>query len=373
MGDADRAANRRPSQPSTHGRLTSGAAPGNQITRFGGDIVVLENGNFLVVTEDRSLVRNPTGNAAVATIFKPDGTVVKDSFLVANGDLWANVAAVKGGFVVRVAGNLYFYNTAGDLQGAPVPQNTSGESYDAGRGDGTRLAGHINSPYVFLAGKVTTAPVVRVSVWDTRTRAFVTVSDVSEGGFRGDFDRATVAVDSLGRLVVSWVAKPDGYEQQQVAARVMEFDEATKTVKPLTPSFLPFINAAPVGNIRSLQMSVAMTTKQILIAAKGEINLANKPELGADSPTEINFFTVINHPDPKDDPLGVSHDEPLTVSKITDNGTTVTVQWTGGTAPFKVQRRASLSTGNWVDFESHNDRTATLTKDTPTGFIRVSQ
>lgn len=358
----------------SNGRLTSGAAPGNQITRFGGDIVVLENGNFLVVTEDRSLVRNPAGNAAVATIFKPDGAVVKESFLVANGDLWANVAATKGGFVVRVAGNLYFYNTAGDLQGSAVPQNTSGESYDGGRGDGTRLASHINSPYVFLAGKVTTAPIVRVSAWDTRTRAFVTVTDVSEGGFRGDFDRATVAVDSLSRLVVSWVAKPDGYEQQQVAARVLAFDEATKTIKPLTPSFLPFVNAAPVGNIRSLQMSVAMTTKQILIAAKGEINLANKPELGADSPSEINFYTVISHPNPQEDPLSVSVlTDPIRLSNITDNGATVSVQWTGGTAPFKVQRRAALGAGGWIDVETRNDRTATLTKEGDAGFIRITQ
>ena len=212
-----------------------------------------------------------------------------------------DVAAFKGGFAVRVAGKLYFYNNAGELQGDPVAQATSGENFDGGRGDGTRLGGHINQPWVFLAGRVVNSTAVRVAIWDARTRTLATLADVSEGGFRADADRAVVSADGLGRFTVAWVSKPDGYEAQQVAARVFEMDEATKTVKPLTPSFLPFVNASPVGGIRSVGMSVAMTTQQILVAAKGEINLQNKPEQGANSTKEINFYTVISHPAPKTD------------------------------------------------------------------------
>jgi len=289
-------------QDSALGRQTSGAAPGNQISRFGGDVVGLSDGNFASVVEDRSLTFRPDGNAAVATIFAPDGTVVKESFKVADGDLWSNVAAFKGGFAVRVAGKFYFFNNAGVAQGEPVDQDTSSEGFDRGRGDGTRIAGHINSPYVYLAGRVPGASMVRVAAWDATTRTFVAKADVSEGGFRGDFDRATVTADALNRVVVSWVSRPDGYEQQQVAARVLELDGTAKSFKALTSSFLPFVNASPVGNIRTLQMSLAMTTKQILVAAKGEINLQNKPDQGANSPREINFYTVISHPAPKDDP-----------------------------------------------------------------------
>ena len=288
------------------------------------------------------------------------------------GDFWSNVAATKGGFVVRVAGLLYFYNNAGVLQGTPVDQATSGESFGRDRGDGTRIAGHINSPYVFLAGKVSTGPIVRVAAWDTRTRAFVTFADVSEGGFQGDFDRATVTVDSLSRLVVAWVAKPNGYEQQQVAARVLAFDEASKTIKPLTASFLPFVNASPLGGIRSLGMSLAMTTKEILVAAKGEINLANKPELGANSPRELNFYTIISHPEPKTDPLATGAD-PIRISKFQVQGTNLVVEWTGGAAPFKVQRRAALGAGVWEDVQTGTDRTALLPNDGGAGFIRISQ
>lgn len=343
-------------QDSANGRLTSGAAASDQNTRFGGDLVGLSNGNFVSVVEDRSRVRNPDGNAAVATIFAPDGSVVKDSFLVANGDLWCNVAAYSGGFVVRVLGKLYFYDNSGTPQGEPVDQATSGESFDAGRGDGTRLAGHVNSPYVFLAGKVTSGSVIRVAAWDARTRAFVTATDVSEGGFRGDFDRAAIAVDALNRVVVSWVSRPDGYEQQQVAARVLRLDEATKTIVPLTSSFLPFINAATSGGIRSLQMSVAMTTRQILVAAKGEINLQNRPELGADSPAEINFYTVISHPAPENDPTppasGGGDAVRLTVTR---NGGMVTV--TSDPQPLPagyVLQLAPALTGPWAPQPGQN-------------------
>lgn len=353
---------------SANGRLTTGAAPDAQITRFGGDLVGLDNGNFVSLVEDRSRERDPA-NASVATIFAPDGTVVKESFVVATGDQWSNLAAVKGGFVVRAQGVFYFYDNEGNLQGS-VPQNTSGVSFDAGRGDGTRIGGHINSPYVFLAGKVADAPIVRVAAWDARTRAFVAVADVSEGGFRGDFDRAVVTADALGRVVVAWVSRPDGYEAQQVAARVLALDETAKTITPLTASFLPFINAAPTGGIRSFQMSVAMTTKQILVAAKGEINLENQPDQGANSPSLINFYTVFTHPDPQDDPTPPVSGDGITVT-ATASGDNLVVTWTGGTGPFTVRQRASLNSGNWTDVTTTSERTANVPLTGNTGFVQV--
>jgi hypothetical protein len=287
---------------SANGRLTSGGAPDPQISRFGGDVLGLSDGNFVSVVEDRSRVRRTDGNCAVATIFAADGSVVKEAWKIADGDLWSNVAAYNGGFAVRVAGKLYFHNNAGVLQGEAVAQTTSGENFDPGRGDGTRLGAHINQPYVYLVGRVVGSTAVRVAAWDARTREFAVLADVSEDGFRADADRANIDVDALGRFTVAWVSKPDGYEAQQIAARVFETDTTAKTIKPLTASFLPFVNSAPQGGITSVGMSVAMTTKQILVAAKGSINLQNRPDQGANSPREINFYTVISHPAPKDDP-----------------------------------------------------------------------
>ncbi len=283
---------------SAHGRVTTGQVASDQNTRFGGDVVGLDNGNFVSVVEDRSKLYRADGNAAVATIIAPDGSVVKETFKIADGDLWSNVAPFKGGFAVRVAGVFYFYNNAGDLQGS-LDQNTSGETFDRGRGDGHRIGGHINSPYVYFTTRI--GGVVRLAAWNAVTREFVALGDVSEGGFRATADRATLAVDALNRIVVAWVSKPDGYEQDQVAVRVMELDPVAKNFRAVTPSFWAFVNNHPVG-IRTYQMTLATTTKQILVAAKGVINLANRPNEGPTSPNDLNFYTVISHPEPKEDP-----------------------------------------------------------------------
>src|SRR6185369_1850885 len=120
---------------SANGRLTTGTAPDPQITRYGGDLVVLDNGNIVSSVEDRSKNLNPDGNAAVVTVFAPNGSVVKETFKVANADLWANLAVFKGGFVVRAAGVLYFYNNAGDLQGSVDQDDATGSSFVRVRGD----------------------------------------------------------------------------------------------------------------------------------------------------------------------------------------------------------------------------------------------
>ncbi len=304
---------------SANGRLTEGAAPGNQIGRFGGDLAFLDNGNYVAMVQDNSRVRNPDGNASVATIFAPDGTVVTESFKIANGDIWCNLAAYKGGFAVRAGGVIYFFDNAGVATGT-ADQSTSGAAFDRGRGDGTRLFGHINSPYVYLAGKLTTGAIVQVAAWDSRDKSFVAVSDVSEASFAGNADRVNGAVDALNRLTVSWVSLPAGYIKQQVAARVFQLDGVAKTFKPLTPSFLAFINASNGDTIRSVGMTVAMTTKQIMIAAKGEINRDNKPDEGANTPNEVNFYTVLSHPVPAEDPTPIATSKQTKPALAQDSG-----------------------------------------------------
>ena len=280
-----------------NGRLDFGGG-GGQLGRFGGDIAALDNGNFVVVVDDRSGALDPS-TSSTAVIIAPDGSIVTESFLVETRDLWSNVAAYKGGFAVRVHESIHFFDNSGTLLGT-INQDTSGESFDTGRGDGTRISAHINSPFLYLAGKVTGSTTVKLAVWDSRDQSFVTVADVSEPAFAGDFDRVNLAVDALDRVTVAWDSQPAGYGAIQVATRILAFDGSSIT--PMTASFLPFVNAAKEGGIRTTRMSVAMTTREIMIAAKGEINLSNNPAAGADSPGEINFYTVISHPDPMDDP-----------------------------------------------------------------------
>lgn len=365
---------------SANGRLTSGVAAGSEITRFGGDMVCLDNGNFVSVVEDRTKngVRSAK-NCITATIFAPDGTVVKDSWMIvsseaADRDIWSNVAAYKGGFAVRcqpqdgsATRHIYLFDNAGNLVNT-IPQTSSGLNFDTGRGDGTRIAGHINSPYLFLAGKMTDATVVKMAVWDTRDPQRVATFEVSEPAFIGNSDRVNLAVDALNRVVVAWDSQPDGYEAVQVAARVLALNEETMTVSSLTPSFFPFINVATTGGIRSTRMTIAMTTKQICVAAKGEINLDNKPAEGAfinpDSGvplSEINFYTVFTHPAPADDPTPpVSSEAPtLTIGQGAAAGT-LTIGWAPATAGFSLYSTPSLSAPTWTLVGTQNPTTVTI-------------
>ncbi|MBI4662693.1 MAG: hypothetical protein HY735_28095, partial [Verrucomicrobia bacterium] len=316
-----------------NGRLTTGTpATAPEIGRFGGEVAGLDDGNFVAVVDDRSNA-HASERATTAVILKPDGSIAKDTFLIANGDIWSNVSAYKGGFAVRRGGIIFFYDNSGTLKGQ-VDQNTAGETgFDRGRGDGTRIASHINSPYVFLAGGIG-GSLVKIAAFDSRDQKFVAITEASEPAFAGAFNRVNLAVDALNRIVVSWVAKPPSYEADQVAARVLGYDEAKKSIVPLSKSFFPFINNAKAGGIRSLQMSVAMTTKEICIAAKGEINLQGKPEQGANSPRELNFYTVISHPDPKDDPtppVGGAPTQPVQLYANPAGGWTYTLDGTKAT------------------------------------------
>ena len=64
--------------------------------------------------------------------------------------------------------------------------------------------------------------------------------------------------------------------------------------------------------------------------------------------------------------------QPLALATTTIDAANLTVTWAGGTAPFKVQTRDNLSTGNWADVGSPtNERTATVPRQGPIMFVRV--
>ena len=198
----------------------------------------------------------------------------------------------------------------------------------------------------------------------------MTVSTVSELGFAGAWDRIGLAVDALNRVVVGGVVQPTGFANQQVAARVLAFDPATKTITPLTPSFFAFINVSP-GDIRTLQMNPSITTKQILIAAKGEINLQNKPELGPNSPREVNFYTVLSHPDPKDDPthrLAPTGNGPKLT--ITRSGGNITITWDQD--GFTLQTSPVITGGTWTTVTT-TGRSYTTAATSGTAFFRLNK
>jgi hypothetical protein len=121
-----------------------------------------------------------------------------------------------------------------------------------------------------------------------------------------------------------------------------------------------------------------MTTKQILVGGKGEINLQNKPAQGATinastgSPLkELNFYTVFSHPAPQDDPTpAVGGGNAITVTAA-KSGSNLVLTWTGGSGPFVVQKKAAI-TDAWTDATTTSDRTFSIPASAATGFYRVT-
>ena len=360
-------------QDSAYGRDTTGGTALAQISRFGGHIVGLDNGNFASVVEDKTAILTGVGDGAVVTIFAPDGTVVTERFLAAPGSQWSNVAPFKGGFCVRTAGILHFYDNAGTEIGTGVDQNTAVDDFDSsvlfndrGRGDDSRIAGHINSPYVFMAQK--RGPDVFLAAWDSRLVAtgsgFVAEINVNElepalgGTDTNTFtptaaSRVNLAVDALNRVTVATgytLSAPNPEYLTQVGARVMRLNTsgASPVFSYLTHSFVVFVNASTNVNntARSITPTVAMTTKQICIAAKGSVNMANNPNAASDSPNESNYYTVFSHPDPQEDPTpsAIATAPTLTIAR---SGGNVVLSWPSSATGYTLRSTANIASGTW--------------------------
>ena len=354
-----------------------------EVSRFGGEVAALDNGNFVVVTDDRSgyfgVTRSP-----VYAIITPQGAIVKEGTLVdatvANDQIWSNVAAHKGGFAIRFQGKIRFFDNAGNKRGE-IDQNESTETtWDRGRGDGTRIASHINSDFVFLAGGNTPVggrnTAVKVAAFDARTMAAAGIFQVAESSFpagASGYDRVNVASDALNRVTVAYESLPPGFAagKNQTVTRVLSYDGVTKTFAPLTSSFYPFANSVPgsvtePSNIRTYRPTVAMTTREIMVAAKGEINLANNPALGPTSATELNFYTVFSHPAPLNDPTpSVGGGVRLEVSRAANGNVTLT--WTAdGFALY-----TSATVGSGYTKVTTTGKSHTITNPTGSAFFKL--
>ena len=240
----------------------------------------------------------------------------------------------------------WFYDNSGNLKFSS-PQSSSGLSMGTDRGDRERIGSDIRSHYVYFAGpnpnpsgvSCTGVP-VWLAIWDANTGQFVTATNVSN-----DIDptamgvqEANVAADALDRLTVAWDCIPNtaDFPRYQVVARVMKFDGAK--ISFLTPSFYPFVNYDAVGtnnqvNFMNETPSIAMTTRQICISAKGQVNSTNNPAGGPDTPYAdsgfntyggIDFYTVLSHPAPVDAPkpqMKLAYSSPnSTISWLADDG-----------------------------------------------------
>jgi hypothetical protein len=317
-----------------YGPMTATTLPaGNnapQLSRTGGKPVGLDNGNFALVIDDKTCFLSPAGEVTTFSIITPAGTIVAGPTLVYPGAIWDNVAAFSGGFAVRVGSYIAFYDNVGNLMHSNNVNASSGLSFDAGRGDGTRIGSDIRSHYVYLAGATPSAASAPVSlaVFDARTgqcvaTSFVTDTDPSVHSI----DRVTVGVDAADHFCVVYDMKPDPniWSSDQIVARVGKFDG--NSVSYLTPSFFPLVNSdtnpTNVLGFLTETPSVVMTTNYICIAGKGTVNSTNNPAGGPDTALETTLYTVINNP------KAASAVQPAVLSVTQVSATSVSISWTG--------------------------------------------
>ncbi len=63
--------------------------------------------------------------------------------------------------------------------------------------------------------------------------------------------------------------------------------------------------------------------------------------------------------------------QPVEITDITDNGVAVSITWTGGTAPYLLQKKNSLTDAAWFNVLTTANQSVTVAKDGNTGFFRV--
>jgi hypothetical protein len=335
---------------------------GQQLSRTGGRANFLDNGNIVVMIDDKTCLSDPGGEVTTFSIISPQGAIIKGPTLAKNQDIWDNMCAIKGGFAIRVHNSLLFFNNSGSMTHSNDINTSSGLTYDTGRADASRIAGDIRSYYVYLAGQspqngnsAHPSGQVFLSAWDSRTGNFVASVQVDDGqpGITGN-DRVSVAVDDLDRLCVAWSFQPDQtlFAKRQTAARVFQFTGTQFT--SLTHSFFPFINHdSDPNNVRGFETyhpSVAMTRRQICITAKGELNSTNNATAGPDTVTgsEVKAFTIISHPAP------VAAPEP--VLAVTQVGNNLNLSWDATAGLFTVQTAGQVKPSGtvWANFTGGN-------------------
>lgn len=329
------------------------SADTTQVGRTGGRPNFLDNGNIVVMADDKSAIVSEVGEVTSFTIITPKGATVKGPTLVDPRNIFDNMCAVKGGFVIRVHQFLYFFDNAGNSTFTNHVNDSSGLNFNGGldgdRGDGHRIGGDIRSYYVFLAGKIGNGHSCGVAAWDTRTGQFVGGTRVSDGDpDLESTDRTDVAVDALNRVCVTYTYKPDSTYQNQAAARVAQFDG--HNFNWLTHSFFPFVNhdSAP-GSILGYKTEnpvVAMTPRSICFASKATINNENNVAAGPNSLAEQTVYTVVSHPAP------VAAPQPTVALKRT--GGNIELSWDSDDGLFTVQTRSTVGSGAWVNATAGN-------------------
>jgi hypothetical protein len=244
-----------------NGKLTTGAQSDQM--RFGGEIRALSNGNFVVIVDNR----DGAFGGDIRTV--PFAIIDQNTGLVTIGPLnanqvpldpgvntgtWSNLASFNGGFAVRCESNsatIDFFDNNGNALGTwdrtlrrtdfaePLPPaNGMNTSIMDNGGGGGRIDSHINSNFIYVAGKgIDSVGSPQAGVYLTKinaqTRQTVKEVLVSEG-FTAIPDRINVCSDKDDNVFVAW-SDTSNTGKRQIIGRAFDSNLA-----PVTDAFLVF-------------------------------------------------------------------------------------------------------------------------------------
>jgi hypothetical protein len=146
------------------------------------------------------------------------------------------------------------------------------------------------------------------------------------------------------------------------------FDLTTQTLKKYTNGVLA--GQQTLGEGVDGRWSTGPTT--LLFADNDGDNAAGDCNSIQFQPRVLTDAEILSLGRPTAAGIPVSLPHPLRISRVTPGAFDLQLEWIGGTGPFQLQTRQSLSSGTWINLGAPTSgRTATVDRFDPTGFYQV--
>jgi len=328
-----------------------------------GDWDYLANGNILLVGHDRQDEKErlsaPANRQPVFKIVTAGNVEVKGLTLASSttdtvdNDMWHGSAVVSNGFAIRAQRSLRFFDNSGTPLGPDTDVGAlTGDAVfnPVDRGENEGFHGNGKDTYVLAAPGadangvkgifVTTFNADGTLKWKTNAMAGFTMNAPG---------RTDAAIDAQGRVfVVFQEASPVLNGRTTVQGRFLD-----NTGKPMgAPFLISDTETGGVGPRASWRGDTVAVTWQSQNAYANSPDPVTNPDVVA-----LRLFTLAAGSD--------------IVASVSASGGNITIAWTGGTGPFTVQKKTTLTDATWTDVQTTSARTITLPASGNTGFFRV--
>jgi hypothetical protein len=271
--------------------------------------------------------------------------------------MWHGSAVVSNGFAIRAARSLRFFDNTGTPLGpdTDVAALTGDPAYArfGDRGEAVGFHGNGKDAYVLATAGTDLNGVKGIFVtvfngdgtlrWATNATVGYTLN--SPG-------RTDAAIDAQGRVFIVFddIAPSLGGTKKSVLGRFLD-----NTGKAMGGMFL--VTDTETGGVNpraSWRGDTVAVTWQSQNAFMNSPDPVTNPEVVA-----LRLFTLASSGD--------------IVASVSASGGNITITWTGGTGPFTVQKKTTLTDAQWTTAGTTAARTITLPASGNTGFFRIAE